>query len=147
MPSLPLKDLLPVLQLAIGPVILISGVGLLMLTITNRLGRAVDRARHLAREQVTTTNGAISSKVHLQISILNRRAGILRASCFMLGITVLSAALLILLLFLAELLHFEAGLLVVIIFCVGQIALIGAVLTFLRDLNLSLEALRLEINK
>jgi hypothetical protein len=30
---------------AIGPVILISGVGLLLLTMTNRLGRAIDRAR------------------------------------------------------------------------------------------------------
>ena len=39
-----LKDLLPVLQVAIGPVILISGVGLLLLSMTNRLGRTIDRA-------------------------------------------------------------------------------------------------------
>ena len=38
-------DIVPVLQIAIGPVILISGVGLLLLTMTNRLGRAIDRAR------------------------------------------------------------------------------------------------------
>jgi hypothetical protein len=30
---------------AIGPVILISGVGLLLLTMSKRLGRAIDRAR------------------------------------------------------------------------------------------------------
>jgi hypothetical protein len=34
-----------VLQAAIGPVILLSGVGLL-LTMTNRLGRAIDRVRY-----------------------------------------------------------------------------------------------------
>ncbi len=147
MPSLPLKDLLPVLQLAIGPVILISGVGLLLLTITNRLGRVVDRARHLAKEQAAAPAGTTAGKVHLQISILDKRAGILRASCLMLGVTVLSAALLILLLFVASLGHFEIGLLLIVVFSVGQLALIGSVLAFLRDLNLSLNALRLEINR
>ena len=38
------------LQVAIGPVILISGVGLLLLTLTNRYGRTIDRARHIVRE-------------------------------------------------------------------------------------------------
>ena len=147
MPTLPLKDLLPVLQLAIGPVILISGVGLLLLTITNRLGRVVDRARHLARELAATPAGTVSSKLHLQITILNRRAGILRASCMMLALTVLSAALLILLLFLAELTRSEAGVLVVVIFCIGQLSLIGSVIAFMRDINMSLNALRLELNR
>ncbi|MFN8211574.1 MAG: DUF2721 domain-containing protein [Bacteroidales bacterium] len=38
------------LQACITPVALISGVGLLLLTITNRLGRVVDRVRHLVAE-------------------------------------------------------------------------------------------------
>jgi hypothetical protein len=45
-----LTELIPVLQMAIGPVILISGVGLLLLSMTNRLGRVIDRARLLYRE-------------------------------------------------------------------------------------------------
>ena len=40
-----LEQIIPELRDAIGPVILISGVGLLLLTMTNRLGRAIDRAR------------------------------------------------------------------------------------------------------
>ncbi|WP_221031591.1 DUF2721 domain-containing protein [Actomonas aquatica] len=146
MTSLSLNDLLPVLQLAIGPVILISGVGLLLLTITNRLGRVVDRARHLAREQANTPAGTASSKLHLQITILNRRAGILRASCMMLALTVLSAAILVLLLFLAKLANWEAGAVVIAVFCIGQLALIGSVIAFMRDINLSLTALRLDLN-
>jgi hypothetical protein len=35
------------LQACITPVAMISGVGLLLLTITNRLARTVDRTRHL----------------------------------------------------------------------------------------------------
>ena len=50
MTATPVRELIPVLQVAIGPVILISGVGLLLLTMTNRYGRTIDRARHLVRE-------------------------------------------------------------------------------------------------
>jgi hypothetical protein len=42
-----LDQLIPVLQMAIGPTILISGVGMLLLVMTNRLGRTIDRARHV----------------------------------------------------------------------------------------------------
>ena len=42
-----LIDLIPTLQLAIGPVILISGIGLILLSMTNRYGRLLDRARRL----------------------------------------------------------------------------------------------------
>lgn len=43
MQSISLTELVPILQLAVGPVILISGVGLLLLTLTNRFGRMLDR--------------------------------------------------------------------------------------------------------
>jgi len=36
-------ELIPVLQVAIGPVVLISGIGLLILSMTNRFGRVIDR--------------------------------------------------------------------------------------------------------
>jgi hypothetical protein len=38
----------PVIQLAITPVILIAGMGALMITLTNRMARIVDRTRILA---------------------------------------------------------------------------------------------------
>ena len=45
-----LANLIPSLQLSIGPVILISGIGLILLSMTNRFGRVIDRARHLTRD-------------------------------------------------------------------------------------------------
>ncbi|MGA2605707.1 MAG: DUF2721 domain-containing protein, partial [Verrucomicrobiia bacterium] len=50
MQTLSVAELIPVLQTAVGPTILISGVGLLLLTMTNRLARTIDRARATARE-------------------------------------------------------------------------------------------------
>ncbi|HTQ31341.1 MAG TPA: DUF2721 domain-containing protein, partial [Opitutaceae bacterium] len=42
------SSFLPVIQLAITPVILVSGVGGLMIALTNRMARIVDRTRTLA---------------------------------------------------------------------------------------------------
>jgi len=43
-----LDDLTRVLQASISPVALVSGVGLLILSLTNRFGRVTDRLRELA---------------------------------------------------------------------------------------------------
>ena len=42
------EQLLQIIQLAITPVILITGLGSLLLTMTNRMARIVDRSRALA---------------------------------------------------------------------------------------------------
>jgi hypothetical protein len=51
------ETLLPIIQLSITPVILISGEGALMLTLTNRMGRIVDRTRSLAGQVRALSTG------------------------------------------------------------------------------------------
>ena len=145
MNTITLTQLIPILQLAIGPVILISGVGLLLLTLTNRFGRMLDRSRSLKHE-LASTGADIESRTQ-QIAILHRRAGILRLSILCGAVTVLMVAILILTLFLATLFKFEAGWLVVTIFCTGLLSLIGSMLAFIQDMNLSLAAVRLELKR
>ena len=138
-------QLVPILQLAVGPVILISGVGLLLLTMTNRFGRVLDRSRLLVRELPASPDDAAA--VRGQIEILHRRAGILRLAVILGSTTVLLVAVLILVLFIAALLGLEVGWLVVALFSLSQIALIGSMLAFIRDTNLSLAAVRLELKR
>jgi hypothetical protein len=68
-----------ILQQCIAPVILISGVGLLLSSINTRLGRTIDRLRSLAAEinQASSTSG---SKKREELRILFRRGQILRFS-------------------------------------------------------------------
>ncbi len=47
---MPIFSVVQILTASIAPVIVISGVGLLLLSISNRYGRAIDRVRQLARE-------------------------------------------------------------------------------------------------
>ncbi len=144
MPATPLSELIPVLQVAIGPVILISGVGLLLLTLTNRYGRTIDRSRLLVRE-FRQAVGADRARLEGQIEILYRRARLLRLSILLAGVSVLLASLLIIVLFLTALWKLEVGLLISLLFIACMVSLSGSLVAFIRDLNLSLGALKLEL--
>jgi hypothetical protein len=67
------EQIITELRDAIGPVILISGVGLLLLTMTNLLGLAIDRARQLKAELPRRT-GAEHAHVQEQVAIIYQRA-------------------------------------------------------------------------
>lgn len=140
-----LTDLVPILQLAIGPVILISGVGMLLLTFTNRFGRVVDRTRALVRELAAGPGATDAGLLRAQAEILTRRASILRLSITLAAVAALLAGVLILLLFLGVLLELRVGGAVVLVFAAAVAALIGSILAFIRDLNLALAALRIDL--
>ena len=144
MPSTPVKELIPVLQMAIGPVILISGIGLLLLTLTNRYGRTIDRSRQLVRE-LRELAGADRKRLEGQIEILYRRARLIRLSILLAGVSVLLASVLIIVLFLTALWKLEVGLLISVLFITCMASLIGSLGTFIRDINLSLGALKMEL--
>ncbi|HZR20995.1 MAG TPA: DUF2721 domain-containing protein [Verrucomicrobiae bacterium] len=144
MTSFPVHDLIPVLQVAVGPVILISGVGLLLLTLTNRFGRAVDRSRALGRE-LREAGQTERWRLSGQVGILYRRARVIRGSIIMAALSLLLAAVLIIVLFLSALSRTEAGLLIIVLFICCLAALIGSLVAFIRDIQLSLHALRLEL--
>jgi hypothetical protein len=90
---MPAHTVFDALHVAVSPVILISAYGLLLLSLTNRLGRAIDRARMLARE--SESNRAV------QIAIIARRAKWIRSAILYVAIAIVSAAVLVLALFLS----------------------------------------------
>lgn len=137
-------ELIPVLQTAIGPVILVSGVGLLLLTMTNRLGRVIDRARLLGVQQAELT-GEHRAAVLAQQRILARRADILRRAITLATVSVLLASLLVITLFVTALLRLEDAWLIATLFTLCMLSLTGGLVEFLRDLNESLSAIRLEL--
>jgi hypothetical protein len=145
MPTTLLRELIPVLQVAIGPVILISGIGLLLLTLTNRFGRAVDRSRQLAREMRETNE---PDRLHLseQVQVLYRRAGLIRLAIIMAAVSVLLASVLIISLFLTALMKLEVGVLISLLFICCMLSLIVSLGAFIRDIQLSLKALKLELD-
>jgi hypothetical protein len=139
-----LHELIPVLQVAVGPVILISGVGLLLLSLTNRFGRAADRSRQLARE-MRDSQGEEKRRLAAQVENLYQRAGLIQTAIVFATTSLLLVALLIIVLFIAALMKLEAGFLISVLFICCMLTLIASLATFIRDINLSLMALKLEL--
>ena len=140
---MPLDNIIPVLQLAIAPVILISGVGLVLLSMTNRYGRVIDRSRILS-DKSGQVSGADSDRIRRQLKILVRRARLLRAAILMTTLSILLVAILIIILFATALAGMTGTFLIITIFCLCMFCLIGGLITFLVDVNVSLAALNLE---
>jgi len=139
-----LSELLTILQMAIGPVILISGVGLLLLSMTNRFGRVIDRSRQLA-DVLRDAPQQQDSRVLAQLQILGRRAGLLRFAISLATLSVLQAAILVICLFITALLHLDVVMLIATVFIFCMLSLIISLILFLQDINLSLAALKLDI--
>ena len=140
------SELIPVLQIAIGPVVLISGIGLLMLSMTNRLGRVIDRGRSLARE-MPELPAQLHKQVKLQLVILFQRARLLRSAITFATLSVLLAATLIIILFVTAVFQIENAWLILILFISSMGSLIVSRIVFLLDVNQSLIAFKLDIGQ
>jgi hypothetical protein len=144
MNHLTLQEIIPVLQTAIGPVILISGLGLLLLTMTNRLGRIIDRSRGLLDDYEERTSVS-RSKADREIQVLWKRARLIRSAILLASASCLGASFLIIMLFLTSLSGLNAPLLIAGIFILSMTCLIFSLVYFLRDVNLTLAALKIEL--
>jgi hypothetical protein len=140
-----LTNLIPVLQIAIGPVILISGVGLLIGAMNNRLGRIIDRSRILLEARSRTSDDTQRARQRQQLTILWRRAQILRTAITFAAVCVLLVAILIIVLFISAVMHWEVAIVLIALFIACLASLIASLMFFIRDVNLSLHALEMEM--
>ena len=140
------SSLLSGIQLAITPVILISGLGALMLTLTGRMGRIVDRTRTLAG-QVHVASGEERGHLESQLDIMWQRAQLIRRAVTFLGLSMLVACLLVVTIFGGTLLGRDLGVVMMILFGTSILLLIASLVAFLRDIFVSLHALRLEVDR
>ncbi len=137
------QELVPILQTAIGPMILISGLGLLLLTMTNRLGRIIDRSRALL-DDLESESESYVIRINREVDILWKRARYIRVAILLACMTCLGASMLIILLFLSVLINLDIPLIVSGIFIASMFSLSFSLVFFLFDVNLTLAALKIE---
>lgn len=144
---MPLSDFIRVVELAVSPAILVSGIGLLLLSMTNRFGRVIDRARFLL-PNLGADGGDRAERIAAQMRILVRRARALRTAITLAVVSLLASVLLVAGLFVAAAFGSEGSIVgggLVACFVTSMVGLIGALGLFLYELNLSLQALWLEL--
>lgn len=141
-----LSSLLPIIQVAVTPVILVSGMGALMIVLTNRMGRIVDRTRLLA-EEVHGATGEIRAHLEDQLEIMWGRSLMIRRAVTWCGLSMLLSCLLIVALFCGALLEVRMREVVLVLFGTSISMLIASLVDFLRDIFVALRALRLQIDR
>jgi hypothetical protein len=137
-----------IMTASIAPVIVISGVGLLLLSISNRYGRAIDRVRLLAREMGERDPESLRRR-HLaeQLRLTNDRAHILKRSMLYASVCIFFVSLTILSLFAEHLIGLQRDFLALPCFAACLICLVVSIYFSIRDITVSLAALELEVSE
>jgi hypothetical protein len=141
-------DIAHLVQSAIAPVFLLSGVAATLGVLTNRLARAVDRARVLENktpDPQAPNHDEENQQIHDELSVLARRAGYINAAISMCGVSALLVALVVVTLFANA--FFDANLAgtIALLFVASMLCLTGAFIAFLIEVRLATRALRIGI--
>lgn len=144
---MPTSSVVQILTASIAPVIVISGIGLLLLSITNRYGRAIDRARLIMRElQSRDVSNTDVRHLEEQLRHTHQRARLLRGSMIYGSLSIFFVSLMILSLFAEQVFQWHTDYLALPFFAACLIALVMSIYFSIRDITLSLTALELEMS-
>jgi hypothetical protein len=140
-----IQSFIQFLQSCITPVALISGVGLILLSLTNRLGRTIDRSRMLVMELEKNDVTKRETKI-TELKILYRRSRILRSSIASISLSIFSSTLIIPVLFIMSITEINLRMAGVVLFILSIFAIIISSILLLADIILTLKALEHEVS-
>lgn len=118
------------IQLAVAPVFLLSGIGAILVVLTNRLGRIIDRARVL-EERLETVSPEVHAGLRDDLKVLSLRAKLISRAITLCTVTALLVCMVIAFLFLSGFLRFDASLPVALLFVAAMSAFFLGLLWFL----------------
>jgi hypothetical protein len=130
------------IQLALAPVFVLVAIGNIMNILSTRLGRIVDRSRHLVERHQDTT-GAEHDAVVREIRLVDRRIHLIARAILLLVLAGLSIGLTVVLLFVEDFAGLELKLYVATTFVLALGLLMGGLLLFLRETREAAAALRI----
>jgi hypothetical protein len=131
-----------VIQLAVAPVFLLSGVGVILTVLTNRLARIIDRAR-LLEERLHTAPDDRRAEMHTEMELLSHRAWMVNIALTLGTSCALLVCLVIALLFVGSALRIDMDAIISIMFVTAMAALVGSLSIFLREIFLGTAQLRI----
>ena len=139
-----MHDFAPILQATLTPVALISGVGLLLLSMTNRYNHAIDRVRQLLKER-PHRHGEGLRKLERSIEIIYKRCRVMRNAILAIVLSIAASGVLVLLIALERILSVSFGEVKTLILVSSVGLIVVATMLFVIDVTYSLRALELEI--
>jgi len=143
MPTIPaVSTIAQTIQLSLSPVFMLAGIGALLNVLAGRLSRVIDRARSL--EMLHPSSQGPEHDRHVrELRLLDRRMAIINASLFLTVTSAIMTCLVVVLLFVAELAKLHFGTFVALSFILAMLLLIAALVTFMIEVRMSLNAFRI----
>jgi hypothetical protein len=133
-------DIVHLIQSAVAPVFLLSGVGVTLGVLTNRLARIVDRARLL--ELRVDKEEARAESTAASLRVLARRAHYINIAIALCTISALFVSLVVMSLFAGAFLSVNLSGAIAILFVAAMICLTAAFGAFLMEVRIAIRALR-----
>jgi len=125
-----------VIQLAVAPVFLLSGVGAILAVLINRLGRIIDRYRVLEHGSAAAAAGE-ESVAQIEMAILSRRARLIHWAISLCTVGALFICIVIATPFIGSMLHVSVSQAIALMFVGAMFALIAGLLSVLREITLA----------
>ena len=140
-PDPSVSDVAQVIQLAVAPVFLLTGVGATLGVLANRLARVIDRARVLEarREAQQGDARAIADELHN----LSERGRLVYRAIALLVLAALLVGFVIISLFVGVFFAVELGGVIAALFVAAMVAFIAALMVFLREVFVGTQGLRI----
>lgn len=139
------NDFILFLQSGITPIAMISGVGLILLTLNTRLGRTVDRSRTLIL-RIETEKSEKKEIIINELRILYRRSKILRSSIACITFSIITSSLIVAVLLAISITNLNLILIGKALFALSIAGLIASSIFLFADIILTLKALNYEVS-
>jgi hypothetical protein len=130
-----------VIQLAVAPVFLLSGIGAMLAVMTNRLSRVIDRARSL-ESRLDAAQPVVVEAIQGELGVLSRRAKLVSRAITLCTTTALLICTVIAVLFLSAFVRFDTSIPIALLFIAAMTSFFFGLLWFLREIFLATASLR-----
>lgn len=131
-----ITDVAHVIQLAVAPVFLLTGVGAILSVLVNRLGRVVDRFRAL-EAILSEAHEDMRTSAQTEMAILSRRARMIHWAIGFCTGSALLVCIVIATLFVGSITGAEMPGVIATLFIAAMLALVAGLLCFLREIALA----------
>jgi uncharacterized protein DUF2721 len=131
-----------VIQLAVAPVFLLTGVSGLLTVLTNRLARIIDRARTL-EERLGKAPDTDQAGIHDELVLLSQRGRLINRAVRLCTICALLICLVIVALFVGAFLDTDVSVLIGLVFTTAMLALFFGLVTFLQEISVAIRTLKI----
>ena len=131
-----------VVQFAVAPVLLLTGIGAFLAVMTSRLARIIDRAREIeAQADAALPKDRIA--LYVELDTLSKRAKLIGPAITLCTVTALLVCLVIAVLFSSAFIPFDMTITVALLFVTAMLSFSVGLLWFIREIHLATVSLEI----